>query len=686
MRIVHELPHPVREIEHCWIPMADGCRLSARLWLPCEASRAPVPVVLEIVPYRKRVGTRFRDETMHRWFAGHGVAAARVDVRGSGESEGLLEDEYSAVELADAEAVIAWLASRSWCSGAVGMIGKSWGGIVALALAARRPPALRAIVTVCSSDDRYGTDAHYMGGCLLAENLLWGSSFTTLAAMPPDPEIVGEGWRDIWQRRLAALRPFAADWMRRPRRDESWRRASVVGELERIEVPVLAVGGWADAYTDTVFRLLEGLAVPRRGIVGPWAHLYPHDADPGPEIGFLQEALAWWRRWLTPQSARHDPSVVATEPAAGGPALAAWMPESYRPGGGFPDQDGRWVAEAEWPSPRIARRVLHLAAGRLTDDATAGAAPQTVRSPQTVGRAAGRWCAFGEEADAPGDQRLDDAGSLIFDAARATTRIELLGRPAVELELAVDRPRALVAVRLSDVAPDGSATRIAYGVHNLALDLAGERPSGMVPGARLRLRLELTATAWSLAPGHRLRLALSTAYWPLVWPSPEPVTLTLFPGACRLELPLRTMAGDEEPAPVFAPAEGAASAAQPVFAGGTRRRTRGDPTGYYEVEESSGETASGEVACVHLRDIDLHAGQATSELYAIDARDPLRARIEVRHRGVLARGDWRPHVESRWRLTADATHFRLEGSVAASLGDEAVAERRWDERIPRDLL
>jgi len=264
---------PVREIEHCWIPLPDGCLLAARVWLPADADTAPVPAILEYIPYRKRDLTRARDEPMHGWFAAHGYAAVRVDVRGSGDSDGVLLDEYTEQELADGEAVIAWIAAQPWCTGRVGMIGKSWGGFNALQIAARRPPALRAVITVCGSDDRYADDAHYMGGCLLNENLTWGSVLLTLNALPPDPALVGDGWRETWLARLDHAVCFPETWLRHQRRDAYWRRGSVCEDLAAIACPVYAVGGWADAYTNAIPRLVAGLSVPRAALVGPWGHV-----------------------------------------------------------------------------------------------------------------------------------------------------------------------------------------------------------------------------------------------------------------------------------------------------------------------------------------------------------------------------------------------------------------------------
>ena len=196
--------------------MSDGCRLAARIWLPADAETAPVPAILEYIPYRKRDFTRPRDEPMHHYFAGYGYAAVRVDLRGSGDSDGLLLDEYLKQEHDDALEVIRWIAQQPWCSGAVGMMGKSWGGFNSLQVAARRPPELKAIITVCSTDDRYLDDVHYMGGCLLNENLTWGSVLMSYNAYPPDPEIVGERWRTMWRDRLEHAVFFPEVWLSIP--------------------------------------------------------------------------------------------------------------------------------------------------------------------------------------------------------------------------------------------------------------------------------------------------------------------------------------------------------------------------------------------------------------------------------------------------------------------------------------
>ncbi len=331
-RIVTDLPYEVREIEHVWIPMSDGVRLSARIWLPETAEREPVPAILEYIPYRKRDGTRLRDDPTHGYWAGHGYASIRLDIRGTGDSEGLIEDEYAPQEQDDAVEAIAWIAAQPWCSGAVGMTGISWGGFNGLQVAARRPPALKAIITHCSTDDRYADDVHFMGGCLLTDGFFWGSAFYHFMTRPPDPEIAGAGWRAAWMERLENWQPPASRiWLKHQRRDAYWKHGSVCEAYGDITCAVYAVGGWQDGYSNAVPRLLANLRCPAKGLIGPWGHKYPHDGIPGPAIGFLQEALRWWDHWLKGR----DTGIMDE------PAYRVWLEEPVTPDSCLAQAPGR---------------------------------------------------------------------------------------------------------------------------------------------------------------------------------------------------------------------------------------------------------------------------------------------------------------------------------------------------------
>ncbi|HSH42627.1 MAG TPA: CocE/NonD family hydrolase, partial [Arenicellales bacterium] len=438
-----QLPCKVRQIENTWIPMSDGARLAARIWLPEDAEQAPVPAILEYIPYRKRDLTAVRDSVNHPYLAGHGYACVRVDLRGSGDSDGVLEDEYLQRELDDGVEVIRWIAAQDWCDGNVGMIGISWGGFNGLQIAALQPPELKAVISLCSTDDRYDDDVHFMGGCLLGDNLSWATVMFAYNSLPPDPQIVGKRWRKMWLERLEGSGLWFEKWLRHQRRDEYWRHGSVCEDFSRIRCPVMAASGWSDGYSNAVFRLLARLQVPRKGLIGPWAHMYPHLGIPGPKIGFLQESLRWWDKWL-----KGIETGIMEEPM-----LRVWMQESVPPTTSYRTRPGRWVAEPSWPSPNIESRHYTLGQGRLAAPGrdVDASEPLTIRSPLSVGLFAGKWCSYAGAPDLPHDQREEDGGALVFDSAPLEESIEVLGAPALEVELASNRPVAMIAARLSDV-------------------------------------------------------------------------------------------------------------------------------------------------------------------------------------------------------------------------------------------
>lgn len=676
MKNIHRFPHAVRVIENCWIPMSDGCRLAARIWLPVDAELSPVPAVLEYIPYRKRDFTRARDEPMHHYFAGYGYAAVRVDLRGSGDSDGLLLDEYLQQEHDDALEVIRWIAQQLWCSGAVGMMGKSWGGFNSLQVAARRPPELKAIIAVCSTDDRYLDDVHYMGGCLLNENLTWGSVLMSYNACPPDPELVGERWRAMWRDRLEHAVFFPEVWLQHPHRDNYWKHGSVCEDYGAITCPVYAIGGWSDAYSNAIPRLLAGLKVPRKGLIGPWAHLYPHDGVPGPAIGFLQEALRWWDQWLKGA----DTGIMAE------PMLRVWMQESVQPKPFHKHRPGRWVSETQWPSPRIAHKRHWLNPDRLSGAAT-GETQLDLRSPQTTGLDAGAWCGFGAPGEAPPDQRGDDGCSLTFDSDAFHERLEILGAPVATLEIATDRAVAFIAVRLNDIASDGASARVTYGLLNLTHRAGHEHPELLKPGKRYLVTVTMNDIAHSFPAGHKMRLAVATCYWPIAWPAPQPVTLSLFTGKSFVDLPVRPSDPRDAAIRPFAPPECAAAETTELRPAALKRiveRDRATNETLYTISSDGGDSDSAKP--VHIKAIDLEIGHTMLKRFRIGEADPGRAQAEVIAKTRFRRGAWNTRIETRTRFSSSPEDFVLEAELAAYEGDEPFFTRVWTQRVKRNLL
>jgi putative CocE/NonD family hydrolase len=642
--IVTEFPRPIREIEHILIPMRDGTKLAARIWLPQDAEQNPVPAILEYLPYRKRDGTYDRDALTHPYFAGNGYAGVRVDIRGSGESDGLLTDEYSLQEQDDALEVIAWLAAQPWCSGAVGMMGISWGGFNGLQVAARRPPALKAVITICSTDDRFRDDVHYMGGAKLTSGFGWGAYIFGAICRPPDPALAGDDWRQMWLNRLENVPLFLERWVRHQSRDGYWQHGSVCEDYAAIECPVFAVGGWTDGYTNAIPRLLEHLTAPRKGLIGPWAHGYPHTALPGPQIGFLQEALRWWDHWL-----KGIDTGVMDEPM-----LRAWMTGSVAPAPFHQELPGRWVGEPCWPPPGIEVSRRYFTDGGLRED-DASLTPVNICTPQTLGKDAGSWCPFGLAADQAGDQRDDDARSLVFETAPLDEPTELLGAAIVSLEIASDRPLANLAVRLCDVHPDGATLRISYGILNLTHRDGSAAPAPLVPGHRYTVTLKLNDAGSVIPSGHRLRVALSTTYWPMIWPSPQAATVTVFGGT--LDLPQRPPNAADALLLPFGQPETAAPDQPTTIRPGLVRIDR----------------------------LGLELGSEGRFKYQLEGDDPLAATVEMRQTQTISRNDWRTRIETRMRMSCTANDFILSATLEAWEGDLQVCDRNWDYRIPRDF-
>jgi hypothetical protein len=666
-----DLPRAVRLIHNEWIPMADGVRLAARIWLPEDAADDPVPAILEYIPYRKSDGTAEGDAVMHGYFAAHGYAAVRVDIRGAGDSEGVLHDEYTRQEHDDALQVITWLASQPWCTGAVGMIGISWGGFNSLQVAARRPPELKAVISVCSTDDRYADDEHYVGGCLEASEMgQWATQLLVYRGLPPSPHVVGDRWRDMWHERLESLSPTLHEWLAHQRRDDYWRHGSVCEDYDAPQCAVFMVGGWEDGYRNAILRMLERYRGPRLGLIGPWCHSYPHEGTPGPAIGFLQEALRWWDHWL-----KGVDTGVMDEPL-----LRYWMQASFAPAGQCLPRSGSWLGEDRWPPPDQQARDFYLSGRDLTD--TPGD-DETIRvsGSQAAGVDSGCWISWAFPADSPVDQRADDGLFASFTSRPLEAPLEILGLPEVEASLSSDVPVALLAARLCDVAPDGSSTLITRGVLNLTHRDGHAAPEPLVPGETTRVTLRMQAIAYALPAGHCVRLALSTTYWPLVWPAPQPATLTVQPGsAARLRLPLKGQGAARLPQP-FEPVEGAAPPETEVVEAPCSHRT-------IERDVESGRTTirwyQNMLGSRRFVDSGVSYTEGGTETYTIVENDPLSATVVSEYHVDMSGEGWRARVVATDTVSCDADAFHSTCVLEAFDGGSQAFARTWTEVIPRD--
>lgn len=663
----------IREIHHDLIPLSEGVHLAYRAWLPLDADQHPVPAILEFLPYRKNDGTIYRDEITMPATAERGYACIRVDIRGTGESEGMFDDEYSEQELSDAEEVIDWLSQQAWCDGNVGMVGISWGGFNALQLAYRQPPALKAIITICSTDDRFNEDIHFAGGCLLNDNLDWASFFWSYAqARCPDPRLVGDGWMQQWLDRLENM-PFLADkWIAEQHKSNYWKHGSVSEDYKRIKVPVYAIGGWADAYRNTVFRLLENLTSPCKGLIGPWAHKYPNIAYPGPIIDYVKESVRWWDKWL--KGADND---IMDEPQ-----LHYYLMDSVPPETDYEYRNGRWQSEACWPSPAIELSQFFLHSGMLSTKPFKDQQVATVSSPESTGKMAGKlMVGIGHTGEFAGDQQQDDDQSLTFNTPPLESVLSIVGQPVLQLSLSSDQAVSNVIARLCDVHPTGESTLITYAVLNLTHRSSNETPEALVPDNKYDIELALNHIAYQLPTGHRLRLSISNAYWPLIWPSPYRDTLSIHLSESRLSLPVKSSI-DEITNPAL---ESFDSGIIPDEKELRAPRTHKSVTDDLQTGESLIETGV-DYGHYYYPSCETEIDFKIDQLLNIHPSDPNAAKSTSWHHVKMQQGEIATALEGRYEMTCSDSQFFIKAQWRALVNGECIFEKQFDQKIKRSLL
>ena len=634
------------------VAMDDGVELAATLYLP-EPAAGPQPCLLEALPYRKDDLTSSYSDEYVRLCDEYGYAVCRLDLRGTGSSVGDATDEYPAREQTDLCDVIAWLADQDWCDGAVGMYGTSYSGFNSLQLACERPPALKAIVAIYATDDRWSDDVHWRGGALrVLDQVDYCHYMTPMNALPPVPAVWGPDWRDEWRRRVETYEPWLLTWLAERTDGPYWRHGSVAPAYDRIECPVMIVAGWADGYRNNSFRTLEELrrhGVPHRLLAGPWAHVSPETGLPGPRIDLVVEMVAWWDHWLRGRD-------VAVDDGLESPAVTAFMRSSTRPEPDLDTYEGRWIRE-EWPCPRVEPRELPLESR----------GPYVVRADTGVDA----WidCAGHLPWGQSGDQRFDDAASTTWewDAEELT----ILGQPELRLRISTDRAAAYVSAKLCDVFSDGTSALVSRGSLDLAFRESTTTPTALKPGRVYDVTVRLDACAYAFAPGQRMRLSVAGADWPNTAAPPEPVTLTIHDGS----LVLPQWSGDSpHPEPVL-------------------------PPGGEATEESAGirwrverDVLRRETACVvdHGSTYEApHQGEAAEHYrgrVAVDTRTfAQRADADVRFRLAWPEATVETRSTLELRIGSAEYDVRIElEAVELTDGEEQVVGRRtWRRTLPR---
>jgi len=682
----------VRLLRNLRIPMRDGVVLAADLYLPDPGGsrstalpEAPIPVVMDYIPYRK---DEVDPAAMPHYLElpRHGYAVARVDIRGTGGSEGHAIDEYVEQEQLDGYDAIEWLAEQPWCDGHVNMLGISYGGFTALQVATLQPPHLTSIIPVDFTDDRYTDDCHYRGGLLrLYYDLAWyGSRMIAWNAMPPDGIGRDPAAEAVWREHIERNEPYYLAWLRHQVDGPYWRQGSVADVADRIVCPAFLIGGWRDGYPNPPIRLFERLAGPKKLLIGPWDHRYPNVAIPGPRIDHLHEVVRWLDHWC-----RGIDDGVMREPA-----VVVYMQEAGSVDADRTETPGTWRAERSWPPAGASERGLALGPGGTlvpgaawedgfaTNAAEASAVPDgadRLAYDATVGVTGGLWSG-GVPFGLPGDQRPDEALSLTYTSEPLASDLAILGRPRAIVHLASSASVIGVAVSLSDVAPDGVSNLVAKGMLNVTRRESLSDPRPLPPGQITEIDLEIDATGWRFRAGHRVRLSIAAADWPNVWPTPQPATLEIRHGAghrSRLILPVVPSSGPLA-APSFRPSPIAVRHAAHTEPRPTWTVTRDQLTGRASVVVAAVTRHRTPDGTLVERDCGCSA--------EVDPGDPAHATARGWHRCRSTQDGRTTSARADVTVASTADTFDVAIDLEVTVDGAIHATRQWRESIPRRLL
>ncbi|MBW1902495.1 MAG: CocE/NonD family hydrolase [Deltaproteobacteria bacterium] len=667
-----DVTHEGIEIKEVWIPLPDGVRLAASLFMSADReAAAKFPVLLEYLPYRKDESRNSRFQ-LFSYFVKRGYIVARVDIRGTGTSEGkLIEYEYTDQEQEDGEAVIGWLSKQAWSTGNVGMFGISWGAFNSIQMAMRNPPALKAIVAIQGTDDLFRDDCHFIDGMMHVDSYELGQDIANILPAPPDYIIDEDYFRDRFD-----TEPWLLKYTRQQRDGPFWNRASLNSDYSSIRIPTFVIGGWYDGYRDSVPRMLEKLEAPVKGMMGPWAHTWPNLPYPEPGMEWRREAVRWFDHWL-----KGDDTGIMEEPR-----FAVYVRE-WHPPDTVDRVPGYWRWEDGWPIDRTKKLAVYA-----HSDHTLSAAQSVGRDGQihslryipTVGvEASGNVNWWG---DFPWDQRGTDAYSLVYDSSPLEQDLEILGFPRAILHMSADAPLADWIVRISDIAPDGTVTQVAGAGLSGAHRKSTEKPEALVPGQLYKLEFDLHFTSWVFPKGHRIRLAVNNAIWPMIWPTPFAMTTTLrVDGANASHIVLPVMPQSDRARPSFSP-----PAKDPELPG----------YGYLKVGD---ETTSGyaEIRSIERSPLAYQTRIAASGMegsiypwatikyweeivHKAQDNDPARASVTGKTRYTIELDNRTVTVEGILSLTSDRKNFYYSYTRRALENEKLIKEKTWDETIPRD--
>lgn len=639
--------------------MKDGVGIALTFYRPVEKYRGErFPVVFEMLPYRKDDIFAMRDYSLYSYFVQRGIVMAKADVRGTGSSDGMIpEKEYSEEEMSDALEIIDYLSRRPWSNGNVGMWGISWGGFNAIQVAMRKPPALKAILAADASDDLYHDDVHYIDGIFHVDEYELSIENDLILPRYPYYPIDESYFRDRFERY-----PWFLTYKKHQSDGAFWRENSLRWRYDLLTIPSYLIGGLADGYRDSIPRMLENVTAPVTAQMGPWNHAWPDDGIPGPVHEWRGEITDWWMQHLAGKKGF----------SRNYPPFEIFLREGDLPDAGLITASGRWVRE-QWPVAGTRWETLYLNGSHSLGRKAAGQATHELEYRPGAGVMGRYW--WGE---ATGDMSGDDGAALVYDGEALRHDVGIIGIPRVRLRVSSSAPLAHWIVRLEDVFPDGRVALVTGAAQNGAQISSREEPRQLEPGKIYDITLDLHFTTWTFKPGHRIRVAVSNAQFPMLWPTPWPMSTRLFSGIAESRIELPVVSGLKDLTPPHDPPE---PREEMPF-------SRDLPAEWPQYDRVTRENGIVSVEFRGERAFE-HEGNTYSAfektLYVTNERDPAHSSFhgEAGNDVRLLMGRREISVRTFIDVVSDELNFAIDFRRQISENGKLLREKTWKETIPR---
>ncbi|NER10392.1 hypothetical protein SAMN06265375_10166 [Muriicola jejuensis] len=661
----------VPAIRELFIEMPDGVKLAADLYLPPDYDPSlRYPIILEYLPYRKDEQRASRYGVFN-YFVQRGYLVARVDIRGTGRSDGeIVPYEYSEQELDDGEEVIRYLSGSDFSNGNVAVFGISWGGFNALQLAMRKPPGLKTIVSLMSTDDLYEDDVHYMDGILHVDAYEIGRDMDNAFPASPDFELDSAYFHD---------RFLSDPWFLKYKKQQGdgpfWNRASLDGNYDGFTMPTFLIAGLYDGYRDLVERFFNQTHGPKRAIIGPFNHTWPHTADPPPAVEWRKEVVDWLNIWMLPPTRDQRQKEY--------PELIFYQRDYHIPGTELGNIPGKWKVVDSWDQFKRDSLELRLVSegSRLSEQMPGDIRGDTLQSLASDGIEGGgpvMWW-----GDWPPDQAAFDKKCLVYDL-EVSEEISITGYPRLKLCVQSETDHVNWVVRLNDVAPDGRSTLVTGGAFNSTHRVSASSPGPSPVGEVYCMEIDLHWTTWNFQPGHRLRIAISNAQWPMFWPTPSlgrNLVLTGGTEGSRLLLPLMPEGAKDG----YAWEEISPDPELPEF----KRLSSGTSSGFAEVSRVAYDSITRIRSVIAINQWEEAFPWGVYENHeSITHRtsdlDPANTSVEAGYDVVIRLPNRTIALETQLKFSSDADSFYYDYRRAIRENGTVLKTAIWNEHIGRD--